>query len=71
MKKDGVYQRKIIQCMCWNSIARGVEEFMGEPVDYGLLGIAAVAQAETTQEEIDAFSLDVGNAFTYVVTPSD
>ena len=71
MKKDGTTQRKILQCMSWNCLAVTVDEFMGEAVDYGLLGLAAVAQVETKDSCIDAISLDVGNAFTYVETPKE
>ena len=71
MKKDGVAQRKKLQCMSWNCLAVSVEELMGEAVDYGLLGLSAVAQTEAIEDEIDAFSLDVGNDFTYVETPRE
>ena len=66
MKKDGITQRKILQCMSWNCLAVTVDEFMGESVDYGLLGLAAIAQVETRDDSIDVVSLDAGNAFTYV-----
>ena len=63
--------RKILQCMAWNAVAKPVDQFFGEEIDYGLLRVQSLAQAQTVSDELHARTLDVDNAFTAVRTPPD
>ena len=56
--------------MAWNAAARTVSDFLGEVVDYGLLGIQSLSQVRAEMDHLASKALDVKNAFSIVVTPS-
>ena len=70
-KKDGHELRKILMSVPFNQMMFTPQELLGEDLDYGLDGGAAVTQMELASASVEMRScaLDLSNAYTFVQTP--
>ena len=68
-KSSGDALRKINMSVPFNTVACTVDELMGYPVDYGLVGGTALCQCMACDDSLDVAAMDESNAFTYIETP--
>ena len=68
-KRSGTMLRKIVMCCPFNEALPSVDDMLGEPAPYGLLGPGALSQVRTSRDFMAFGSADESNAFTAVLAP--